>query len=405
MVWKRGLSNTRIEDRIKTLDQRMLMGEQVLRKALIQVRDLCLQISTISVLDTVQTEPRTLEIFLNLQKEHIEISVSDQLGKFQKDSLEAVDKACAIMLDMSAESVRKNMSGTRSKSSSFTYTEQAARRNASRRLKRFLMLSDYIVVGTLHDLTLTYTTDFMNQIMTMPEPLFILSTQLSDGKIQMSPPASQFIACISEIHEQYLRQISKFKLTDGNCLSIANDAPKRDSDSEAGGINMVDLLRADLQLQKIMSATKSKLNSTVVAVESLITGMNVFETIYSANAALDIKWLYAPIEELNVDEAVKFFDDKLQVCGRQTEQINEILDTADVKNIRVDNRDLKKHLAPSPCMCFEKVCVALPQVARVLDSELLDRINSAANMLRSDPTNVEEMVAMLQVLDTCKWIP
>jgi hypothetical protein len=431
-IWRKDISKTKFKTASRYLTSRMFLLDPVLRDALLGVQLNCINISLETITSFSKGQPFELDKYRKTQIAWIDEHLNSQLFTFQEKSFGYVNNACQATLEACEQAVRKNVgqqtnSGTTTR---LTYTEQAARRNASRRLRRFVQLADYMIIGAVYLMGVSSAKTLLAHVMVdckfedllLPEdetvtinpdmlitsnikkpaenapPLFIVRTLLEEDRLVLAPRTEDFIECIDMVFEAFLKRVDSILLP-SETISCLDESVQRENGTESlSGSSIAKILEQDYQFDLCIMYTKGYLVGMMKASEQYNKTMTLFARMVEDNNRLDLGWL-SPLEPENTDRAVKYFEESLSLYSKQQKQIIEIEDEHRIKNFMINLRDLKATLAPSPDACLSRLISLLPPVARALDESLLDKVNQSANILRSDPSNIEDLVIYLDHLD------
>ncbi|KAJ3052746.1 Dynein heavy chain 6, axonemal [Rhizophlyctis rosea] len=174
-LWRRTVLRNKISTSKKALESKLFLVHPVLRLALLQVRRMCVECLQNGKLVKVEGG-RSLEVteFLEMQREWVR-NVSESVLKEWEVGVRRVvedagveclrEKGFDVVLG-TAEGAEGQLEGSgdvvmgstnavaMKEPRKLTFTEQAARRTECRRLQRFVKLADYMIVTTLHMLTI-----------------------------------------------------------------------------------------------------------------------------------------------------------------------------------------------------------------------------------------------------------
>ncbi|KAJ3023365.1 Dynein heavy chain 6, axonemal [Thoreauomyces humboldtii] len=202
-LWKRTVLHTKIAQNRRQLSKNLFVVHPILRTALLEIRSRCVTVLTTKRLVNIQSgKSYELGDFVREQKAWVEEISSGALKDWEDGVRKLVERAGIACLrekgfemeweeESSAEAEPAlamegaepgsdlvtiedgTAAGPASRSLSaiprvesteprkLTYTEQAARRTECRRLQRFVKLADYMIVSTLHMLTIESVRDLL----------------------------------------------------------------------------------------------------------------------------------------------------------------------------------------------------------------------------------------------------
>ncbi|KAJ3105519.1 Dynein heavy chain 6, axonemal [Phlyctochytrium planicorne] len=185
-LWKRTVLHTKIMFAKKLLIKNLFTVHPILRNSLLSIRQLCVDVlSQRRFINIHEQRCYYLDEFVKEQKDWVEETSKNALKEFHASVKEIVEKAgkeCLIEkgfdvqlkeadededgdIPMDDDSKgRKKLEASGADVLRLTFTEQAARRSECRRLQRFVKLVDYILINTLHMLTVESIKELLKSI-------------------------------------------------------------------------------------------------------------------------------------------------------------------------------------------------------------------------------------------------
>jgi dynein heavy chain len=175
-VWRKNVRASKIQHNRKMLTKNLFLLDQVLCRAILDMRKICLSIYSWRLGNVDSHVTYNLSEYDKQQKEWVSDTIKPTLTEFESVMRATVETACQMSLkkagfDMadqsgaSAESekeeeamepildvttVNEDMFGASPPPKKLSFTQQAARRTECRRLQRFVKLADYMIISTLH---------------------------------------------------------------------------------------------------------------------------------------------------------------------------------------------------------------------------------------------------------------
>ena len=165
-VWKKNIRVSKMIESRQVLVKNLFVLDPVLRASLLELRTSCLEVAGKRMIDIAANKTYNLTEFLQEQQTWYESTIKSYLLDFEQLTREQIDATCQDSLNRTGLTISIRTQGSarsrsarshsnassKNNSKRLTYTEQAAKRNACRRLQRFVKLSDYLMVTALHSL-------------------------------------------------------------------------------------------------------------------------------------------------------------------------------------------------------------------------------------------------------------
>jgi dynein heavy chain, axonemal len=169
-VWRKTVLHTKIMLAKKSLNKNLFLTHQTLRSAILKIRNHCFVIVHHHRLINIQSQKSyKLKEFVKEQLDWIEHTRDITLKEWEDNIKSAVEEASTQCLNEKGfEIVLKSQLNTSDQQSisyrKLTFTEQAARSSECKRLQRFVKLADYLIINTLHMLTIQSIQDLCQTI-------------------------------------------------------------------------------------------------------------------------------------------------------------------------------------------------------------------------------------------------
>ena len=165
--WRRVILHSKIQLAKKALEKNLFFNHKVLRPALLKIQTDCVNLRQSSRLFNLE-ELKSFELsqFLHDQKARADYVSVVALKDWEQTLRTIVEKAgmsCLKESGFQAEFSETVDTGT-VPPKKLSYTEQAARRAECRRLQRFVKLTDYLIVNTLHMLLIESLRDLLQAV-------------------------------------------------------------------------------------------------------------------------------------------------------------------------------------------------------------------------------------------------
>ncbi|XP_060697694.1 dynein axonemal heavy chain 6 [Hemiscyllium ocellatum] len=458
-VWRKNVRSKKINNCRRALQDNLFIVNPSLRPALLNIRDMCYRISDMALCDIKKGHTYTLDEFKAVQFRRLDEG-AERLAQFRKIAQQTVKIACCTALleagfipdDYLSEMQSIGENNMRSiiateilteTSDKINYTGQANKRSHCRRLTCFIRLTDYLIVNTMHVLTVNSITILFNhlteKLKRTPEeeliriwstneagreaelekkdedledeeledkelqieqvfvPMFLVEMVLNFQDLVFCPPLGEFEAGISD----FVLQMQGIVLSIANLVSdsyfnsftspIIN---KKVEDKTCGeGPSLATILEDDKYLvetiQKILDCIESGFNAAVMFAEMFEN----FRTDFLENEALDLPAI------MKEEHDIYFFTSWLEKYHKQHSDAVSIKQTKNLGLLLIDNASLKKTIIPSPLRCLEAINVILPVLAKKKTDSIIHEVQDAEYKLEIVPTGTLEYVNNLLFLD------
>ncbi|XP_060619679.2 dynein axonemal heavy chain 6 isoform X2 [Anolis sagrei] len=457
-VWRKNVRARRLKIYRRALQKNLFIVNSCLRPAILNIQEMCYQISDLALCQVEKGFLYTLVEFKDTQLEQLK-EVTSRLAEFRELAKEVVGGACRTALleagftpdeyfyitdstervpgtgsaiiprtdkDLYGEQVEK-----------MTYTEQANKRARCGRLTCFIRLADYLIVNTMHVLAVKSVTALLNYLTEKlkktppseviqkwnteeaPEeapvvekkgtsvvvgieedesaPMFLAELILEIHALLFEPTLDDFQVGMAEI-------VSQFQAT---VLSVANLVPDR----------YFDPFTRPIINNKIEEKTCGEGPSLSVMfkddrhLQRII--LQIKETIFSAFEAANLyastfekfRLFFKENESLDLaalkleEPDVTFFAEQLEKYHKQHKEAVALRQKRNLGLLLIDAKKLKDKLIPSPKRCLEVINEMLPIIAKKRVTAILLEANDAKFKLEFLPTTTIEHVSSLTFLD------
>ncbi|XP_072373357.1 dynein axonemal heavy chain 6 [Scyliorhinus torazame] len=475
-VWRKNVRSKKITNCRRALQDNLFIVNSSLRPALLNISDMCHRIGDMALCNIERGHTYTLEEFKTVQFQQLEEG-AERLAQFRKIAQQTVKIACCTALleagfipddylfemqsagigDVNVHSTIATEILTES-SDKINYTGQANKRSHCRRLTCFIRLTDYLIVNTLHVLTVNSITLLVNhlmeklrqkpeeeliriwstmdaereaelekksvaQVVSIPAvediqdedlddedlenegrqneqvfvPMFLVDMILSYQDLLFRPPFGDFESGISD----FVLQMQGIVLSVANLVSDsyfnAFTSPLINRKIEDKTCGEGPSLAAILEDDMYLVETIQKiLDSLESGFHAAIIFAEMFE-MFRVN--------FLENESLDLDAIKKqehdifFFVSWLEKYHKQHTDTVSIKQTKNLGLLLIDNTALKKLLIPSPLRCLEAINEILPVLAKMKTDAILHEVQDAEYKLEIIPTATMEYVNNLLFLD------
>ncbi|KAJ1569749.1 hypothetical protein HK405_000011 [Cladochytrium tenue] len=173
--WRRTVLRTKIKNSKRILSKRLFLNHPILRETLVYIHTKCVELlSHYRFVRSDTSKSFTLDEFLTEQESWVN-NMREMLKVWEVNLREAAEKAgvqClhqkgfkVVLMDPEGDDEGASKIDLVDTSEvKLTFTEQAARRNECRMLQRFVKLVDYMIVNTLHMLTVESVKELLGLI-------------------------------------------------------------------------------------------------------------------------------------------------------------------------------------------------------------------------------------------------
>jgi dynein heavy chain len=146
-VWKSNVKGQHLAAARDALSSNLFIFIPALRDALMTIKNLCAEVNKLRLIEVKTERTQTLAEFVESQK-HLQSNLTEELSNFSIKIHNSVRSACDEIVD---EFLKANTIVADHK---MTFMERASLRSECRKLTKFLKLTDFLVVDTLHDMAL-----------------------------------------------------------------------------------------------------------------------------------------------------------------------------------------------------------------------------------------------------------
>ncbi|CAM5115591.1 unnamed protein product [Eretmochelys imbricata] len=460
--WRKNVRAKKINACRKALQENLFIVNASLRPAVLNVQEMCYQISDMGLCRLEKGYTYTLEEFRSTQFKQLD-EVASRLAEFRELAKKVVRSACRTALlesgfipddyfygSGSAEQV--TMATGLAASSLFlaphyerelygetadkmTYTEQANKRSHCRRLTCFIRLADYLIVNTMHVLAVKSVTTLLSYLsdkLKRTPAADVIQKWNTEEKIEVSEKkavsgtagqdeeesflpmfltelileihALLFAPSLDDFQERIADIINQFQAT---VLSVANLVPDQ----------YFDAFTRPIINNKIEEKTcgEGPSLSTMFKDDKHLQAIiqQIKETVYSAFESASLyadtferfRLFFKENESLDLEalkqqeHGVDFFAEQLEKYHREHKDALAIKQKRNVGLLLIDARKLKEKLIPSPKRCLEVINDMLPVIGKKKVTAIIAEAQDAKFKLEFLPSTTTEYVNSLIFLD------
>ncbi|GCC25591.1 hypothetical protein chiPu_0004002 [Chiloscyllium punctatum] len=477
-VWRKNVRSKKINNCRRALQDNLFIVNPSLRPALLNIRDMCYRISDMALCDIKKGHTYTLEEFKAVQFRRLDEG-AEHLAQFRKIAQQTVKIACCTALleagfipddylsEMQSAGIGEN--NVRSTiateiltetSDKVNYTGQANKRSHCRRLTCFIRLTDYLIVNTMHVLTVNSITILFNHLTEklkrtpeeeliriwstneaereaelekkslMQTPILSIATvedlededledeELEDEELQIEqvfvpmflvemvlnfqdlvfrPPLGEFEAGISD----FVLQMQGIVLSIANLVSDSYfnsfTSPIINKKVEDKTCGEGPSLATILEDDKYLVETIQKILDCIESgFNAAVMFAEMFENFRTDFLENEALDLPAVMKE---EHDIYFFTSWLEKYHKQHSDAVSIKQTKNLGLLLIDNASLKKTIIPSPLRCLEAINAILPVLAKKKTDSIIHEVQDAEYKLEIVPTGTLEYVNNLLFLD------
>ncbi|XP_042305526.1 dynein axonemal heavy chain 6 [Sceloporus undulatus] len=459
-VWRKNVRSKKINMCRRALQKNLFIVNACLRPAILNIQEMCYQISDLALCQIEKGYIYTLVEFKGTQLDQLK-EVMSRLSEFRELAKEVVGGACRTALlesgftpddyyyaTESSEQITmtprlaagsamiprtdKDLYGEQAEK--MTYTEQANKRAQCGRLTCFIRLADYLIVNTMHVLAVKSVTALLNylteklkrtppsevilkwnteeapevvekkgtSVIGVPEedeslPMFLAELILEIHALLFEPTLDDFQDCMSEI-------VTQFQAT---VLSLANLVPDRYFDAFTRPVinnKIEEKTCGEGPSLSIMFKDDKYLQSIILQIKETISlgfeAVNLYASTFEKFRLFFKENESLDLEALKKEEPdVGFFAAQLEKYHKQHKEAVAIGQKRNIGLFFIDVKKLKDKLIPSPKRCLEVINEMLPIIAKKKVTAILAEANDAKYKLEFLPTTTMEYVFSLTFLD------
>ncbi|KAM6942307.1 LOW QUALITY PROTEIN: dynein axonemal heavy chain 6-like [Lycodopsis pacificus] len=387
-VWRTKVRAKKFHVARRFLQSSLLIESQSLNPALMDIRNMCYQISDTDLCHMEKEHTHTLQEFQDILKKQLQEVLND-LRKFQELVKEVTVCACRnYMTELGAEATR-SMEG-------ILFDEQNKK-------YRFIRLVDYMVANTMHIIVVNTVAVLQEQVGGTPSRAAIQSWSLSS---EVDPPEEE----MSQKSEACCGQPLLFceLMLDLNALTYQPSEEDVQSMCEflfaivdfqkfehANEYNscLESILEKDKQLLSSMQEVKESFQFAFDAAKVYLHTFERFHLFYKENEGLDLDAMRQK------DHDVSFFGKALELYHSELKEAAAIPQKKRLGSLLVDKTLLKEKLASSSLRCLEVIHQMLTQQARVKLDAVIAEVCEVDYQLESSPSTTAELANSLTLLD------
>ena len=228
------------------------------------------------------------------------------------------------------------------------------------------------------------------------EPLLALTLKLSEDAIVIEPSLPLVQAEIERIASQFQAVVGvEALLTDQ--LFAPFTAPTIGDHVEkptfSDGVSLESMFAGDQMLKDNINGVLEHLDFAFGVSRAYADSLVRFRDLLCENNGVDRTWL------AETEHAADFFGANLTKYRRQIEDVSAVADASQVGPARIEAAELKSTFSPSAQAMLDIIKRILPAIAARKNTSVMERIDSALEQVRQEPSATEEHVAMLDFLE------
>ena len=474
-TWRRNVRRDIIHLRKKNLQEKLFILNRDLSPALLTVSAECHAICQTQDLSSWQRDRiYSKQAFLDVQYQQMS-RVSFTLAKFREAIKFFVIKACQRVLlrhmfipdevfrvtqqeltGFSEETVSLYETGLQKQEYSSaleertapldtleksSYTEQAVKRSITQRLSRFIRLTDYMILSSMHGLsvnslnnlltmlyncvTLSFTpkdliselTEELRKKREMRErgevaeeeeeetkeqelsvkPVFKTSLKLEGPNLYSEPSVEEFQQLMEEIGNRFKDCVLAMPrlIIDNIFMSYVRPViNKRREEGPPEPPSLEIILEDDPIVEEILHKMENTMAQAFEKVHEYARMWEPFRAYFEENQEMDLEKL---MEE---EHDVQFYADSLEKYDRQYFLAEKCPEKMDVGAFMVDTKELKTQLKPSTMRCLEAIHKILPKMAYKKLEKLIEFARDANARLETAPSSTKEYVENIAFINS-----
>ncbi|XP_053335345.1 dynein axonemal heavy chain 6-like [Clarias gariepinus] len=428
----------------RSLDNSLFFMNESLRPALISIREMCYRIQDVHLCRIEKQRTYTLEEFQCTQYAQLR-EVSQRLVEFRELVKEVAVTACYTALLEKGFRPDHGKDGDENKpcadletfrkeiSDKTNYDEEFNKKQECGRLTCFIRLADYLIMSTLHKLTVYSISKLLSELQehlthtpshtliqswasVMPTqdtgdkdsvleenaeasvlPLFITELMMDTHELSFQPSIKDFQEVISEIVSHVQKTVLSLEPLvldsdfDAFTRPIINNKIKEKTCGH--GPDLQATLGNDHQLQGNICSIKNSIQVAFDAADTYAQNFTSFHLFYKENESLDLDALKEQ------DHDLAFFLESLRKYHTQHKEALGIQLKRHLGILLVDTAQLKNKLIPSPLRCLEAINYLLPVLAKKKMVAVITEMQEASTKLDIVPTATTEYVDSLTFLE------
>ncbi|XP_044515237.1 dynein axonemal heavy chain 6 [Gracilinanus agilis] len=449
-VWRKNVRSKKINECRKSLLDNLFIVNDNLRPAVLRVKNMCYELSFMVLCCIEKGRISTLLEFRAAQLQQLG-EATERLTGFRNVVKDIVRNACRIALQASGftpddclfdaalkvEAAKETSPNVPEgelygESEKMTYTEQASKRHHCIRLTCFIRYIDYLIVNTLHVLTVNSVFTLLNYLMeklkqTPPtevilkwidekpevvdkkgqperteeddslQPMFVTELMLEINNLYFDPSLNHFQEGIADA-------IHRFQYT---VLSVVNLVPdsyfdaftrpminnKMEEKTCGDGPSLGAVFEDDKYLHSIIYQIRETIKAAFESANIYASTFEKFRLFYKENESLDLVALQKE------EPGVRFFAEQLEKYHREHKEALALRPTRNLGLLLVDTKKMKEKLIPSPMRCLEVINAMLPLQSKKKVDAIISEAQDAEYKLEFVPTATVEYVNSLIFLD------
>jgi dynein heavy chain len=418
-VWKKNIKNASLASAREALVKNLFIFIPSLRDALMTIKSLCVSVTNLRLIDVASKETLKLDSFIKSQHA-LQESLTTELSSFSVNIHNTVRGACDEIVD---EFLKSNNIVADHR---MTFMERASLRSECRKLTKFLKLTDFLVVDTLHDMALESVSsavasmkgdwlpedptiwydeksriadkaqleqDFVGK--ELPKPcLFSLEVSMSnDGVVTVSPSQAKIRFGIEQVISQSLRVIDiPERVFSHEELQVYIMEESEDADEAAREeVPVQDVVSDDEIFKRLTEEIYENLDVAFSNVTSYATIFSPFRETWLSNheEVENLEGKYSPDEgKIDLEE----YKTDINKYKGQQDSFATIPFIADVGIFTVDSSQLKDELMPSPLRMMKALKDLLPELMSKQSTSLLSCLEKIVPVIERGPEDVRQFV-------------
>jgi len=455
-LWRMAVRFGKMNLHKRTLEKNLYWLSPVFQPALLQIRRLCVELSTTRLHSFKKGHLYALQEFLMAQLKQKQ-SVLTSLDRFWVDATETVRAACVQTLEALEQRLfgdkgegavptgvdkgtkDKLGGGASPRATSFKYTVMASKRVVHKRLYMFLQLSDYVIFSTLHSMVV-WSLDDLVGFMTEPPPapptpiedsvedtgntsgvapgvadllltgekkkvdkasftVFLTEVLYEDSDLTLRPGRADFEGELEVVVSGFIEAVSgpRRLLNNEELESYTHLYEAETENADEDVTTVVEMISTDSNYQGLVHDLKNAIDHAVTQAEQYKETFVPFKHMVAENDKVDVEELRAGAEDKEI--TLNDFHDLIVKYGEQSKLIANLPPDKDVGIMRVDTQKLKETFAPSPVACLHQLEVLLPELAAKQQKALLEEVNTGNSRLKRETTSPSDYVDQLSFMD------
>ncbi|XP_075946793.1 dynein axonemal heavy chain 6 [Anarhichas minor] len=411
-VWRTKIRAMKFHVARRSLHSSLFIVNQSLNPALMDIRNMCYQISDTDLCHMEKERTHTLQEFQDILKKQLQ-EVSNDLRKFQELVKEVTVCACQNYL------TELRAKATRPKEEMFVA-----------QTKNFIRLVDYMVANTLHIIVANTVARLLavlqEQVRGAPsratiqswslspevdppeeemsqksetccgQPLLFSELMLDLNALTYKPSEENVQETFAEIIGSFVKTVMSVNTlqTDPDLIVLTDPGDYKNFEcANEDNSCLESIIEKDDQLQSFMQKIKESFQFAFDAAKVYLHTFERFHLFYKENEGLDLDAMRQK------DHDVSFFGKALELYHSELKEAAAIPQKRRLGSLLVDKTLLKEKLASSSLRCLEVIRQMLTQQARVKLDAVIAEVCEVKYELESSPSTTAELANSLTFLD------